>query len=73
MSRTEELKDRIEARKLSLQARIKDLQADGRATSREEVQKLQSKLDDLSESVKDGWDNLTENIAGKLNTWLKDD
>jgi hypothetical protein len=36
-------------------------------------QKLQSKLDALADSVKDGWDNVTEAVAGKLNDWLKDD
>ena len=73
MSRTDELKDRVEAKKLSLQAKIKELQADARSTSREEAQNLQSKLDALTDSVKDGWDDVTEAVASKLNDWLKDD
>ncbi len=73
MSQTDELKNRIEAKKLRLQAKIKELQADTEASSREQAQKLQAKLDSLNESVKDGWDNVTDAIAGKLNDWLKDD
>jgi hypothetical protein len=73
MSQADELKKRVEAKKLSLQAKIKELQADTQATSREQAQKLQSKLDSLGDNVKDGWDNMTEAVAGKLNEWLKDD
>jgi ElaB/YqjD/DUF883 family membrane-anchored ribosome-binding protein len=73
MGQIDELKDRVEAKKLRLQANIKELQADTRSTSREEAQKLQSKLDALTDSVKDGWDNITDAVAGKLNSWLKDD
>ena len=73
MSQVDELKDRVEAKKLSLQAKIKELQADARSTSREEAQNLQSKLDALTDSVKDGWDDVTEAVASKLNAWLKDD
>ena len=73
MSQMDELKDRVEAKKLSLQAKIKELQADARSTSREEAQNLQSKLDALTDSVKDGWDDVTETVASKLNDWLKDD
>ena len=73
MSKADELKNRVEAKKLSLQAKIKELQADTEATSREQVQKLQSQLDSLTESAKGGWENMPEAVAGKLNEWLKDD
>jgi hypothetical protein len=73
MSQKDELKNRVEAKKLRLQAKIKELQADASSTSRNEANKLQAKLDGLSESVKDGWDDLTDAISGKLNEWLKDD
>jgi DNA-binding transcriptional MerR regulator len=73
MSQTDELKNRVEAKKLSLQAKIKELQADTQATSREQAQKLQAKLDSLNESIKGGWDEVTDAVAGKLNEWLKDD
>ena len=73
MSQMDELKDRVEAKKLRLQARIKELQADARSTSREEAQNLQARLDALADSVRDGWDDMTEAVAKKLNDWLKDD
>ena len=73
MSQKDELKNRVEAKKLKLQAKIKELQADASSASRDEAHKLQAKLDGLSESVKDGWDDLTDAISGKLNEWLKDD
>lgn len=73
MSRSDELKTRIEAKKLKLRAKIKELQADGQSASREEAKKLEAKLDSLSKSMKGGFDNLSEAVAGKLNDWLKDD
>jgi hypothetical protein len=73
MSQKDELKNRVEAKKLNLQAKIKEPQADASSESREEMRKLQAKLDTLGESVKEGWDDLTEKVSGKLNEWLKND
>jgi len=73
MSKKEELKDRVEAKKLRLQAKLRELKADTRSTSRDEAKKLQAKLDALSKSLKGGWGDLSETVAGKLNDWLKDD
>ena len=73
MSQINELKDRVEAKRLRLQARIKELKADTRATAREESSKLEAQLDALADSIKGGWDSVTEAVAGKLNDWLKDD
>jgi len=73
MSQKEELKNRVEAKKLKLQAKLKELQANASSDSREEIKKLEARLDALSESVKDGWDDLTEKVSGKLNQWLKED
>ncbi len=73
MSQQDELKDRVEAKKLRLQAKLRELKADTRSTSRGEVEKLQAKLDALSKELKGGWGSLTEKVAGKLNDWLKDD
>jgi predicted trehalose synthase len=73
MSHTEELKDRVEAKKLRLQAKLRELRADTRSTSRDEAKKLQDKLDALGESLKGGWGDLSDTVSGKLNDWLKDD
>lgn len=73
MSQRDELRDRVEAKKKRLEAQLSEFKADARSTSREQSQQLQAKLDALTESLKDGWDDLTEGVAGKLNAWLKDD
>jgi hypothetical protein len=73
MSQKSELKNRVEAKKLKLQAKIKELQANASSDSREEVKKLEARLNALGESLRDGWDDLTENVSSKLNQWLKDD
>jgi hypothetical protein len=73
MSHKAELKDRIEAKKKRIEAQVSEFKADARSTSREESEKLESKLDELADSLKDGWDEMTEAVAAKLNHWLKDD
>jgi hypothetical protein len=73
MNQREELKDRVEAKKLRLQARLRELKADTRSASREEAKKLQAKLDALSKNLKGGWGSVTEKLASKLNDWLKED
>ncbi len=73
MSQRAELKDRVEAKKKMLEAKIHELKADARSTSREESEKLQAKLDDLGESLQQSWEDMSEAVAGKLNKWLKDD
>lgn len=73
MNQRNELKDRVEAKRLRLQAKIRELKADTRSASREEAKKLQAKLDALSKNLKGGWGNMTEKVMGKLNDWLKDD
>lgn len=67
----EELKNRVDARKRVLEARYLELKADTQERAREERDRVKRKLDDLQETVKDGWDNLSEKVAAKLNDWLK--
>ena len=70
MGRTEELKDRIKARQRELEGRYHELKADSRAEARQERDKVKRKLDELQETVKDGWDNLSDKVSAKLNDWL---
>jgi hypothetical protein len=67
----EELKNRVDARKRVLEARYLELKADTQERAREERDRVKRKLDDLQEAVKDGWDNLSDKVAAKLNDWLK--
>jgi hypothetical protein len=73
MSQKDELRDRVEAKKKRILARIDELKADTRSAAREESEKLQAQLDALAETVKGRWEDLSEAVAGKLNDWLKDD
>jgi hypothetical protein len=67
----DELKDRVKAKKAELESRYHELKADGRAEAREESGKLKRKLDELQETVRDGWDDLSDKVSAKLNEWLK--
>ena len=73
MGEWEELRNRVEAKKHRLLARINELKADGRSESTERLDNLQAKLDELAKNVKNGWDNISDAVAEKLNEWLKDD
>ena len=70
LSRQEELKDRIKAKQRELESRYNQLKADSRAETREERNRVKSRLDELQESIKDGWDNVSDRVAAKLNEWL---
>ena len=70
ISRQEELKDRIKAKQRELEARFNELKADSRSEARDERDRVRSRLDELQEAIKDGWDNLSDRVTAKLNTWL---
>jgi hypothetical protein len=70
ISNTEELKNRIKAKQHELQARYEELKADSRSEARGEREKVKSRLDELQETIKDGWDNLSDKVSAKLNNWL---
>jgi hypothetical protein len=71
LNKTDELKDRVEARKHELLSRFNDLKADSRADAAGERDRIKSKLDELEGSLKDGWDRVSDAVASKLNDWLK--
>jgi len=61
-----ELKDRIEAKKHELMSRLSELKADSRAEAREQSAKIKLHLDEVEDYIKEGWDKATV----KLNEWL---
>jgi len=65
-NQTKELKDRIDAKKHELMARLSELKADTRAEAGEQTAKIKERLDELEEHLKAGWDK----AAAKLNEWL---
>jgi len=70
VSQKEELKDRIQAKKKLLEAKLHELRADSRKNSRAAVADVERKLDDLNEALKKGWDNVSETVAKRVNKWL---
>ena len=68
-----ELKDRVEAKRMRLQAKLAELKAEGRKESRETIEQLETKLDELRGMLREGWDRVSEPAAAKLNEWLSDD
>lgn len=65
-----ELKYRVEAKQHELQARIAQLKADGTKASKDAIDKVQAKLDEAEQTLSDGWNNLSESAASRLNQWL---
>jgi len=65
-NKTGELKDRIEAKKHELLARLSELKADSRAEAREQQSRIKLKLDELEGYLKEGVDK----AQLKINEWL---
>ena len=72
-SNKKELKHRVEAKKKEFQAEIERLKADSSQSARDVQGGLEDKLGQIQAVLKDGWDNLTEEAASKLNGLLSDD
>lgn len=71
MTKLDELKDRVEAKRHELLAKLSEMKADSRAEIRQQHDKLRAKLRELEGHLKDGWDKVTNDVASKLNDWLK--
>lgn len=73
MSQTKELSDRVTAKRKEIEGKLYKARADSRKESREAADGLEKKLKELNEMVKDGFDNVSEAVAKKLNDWLGKD
>lgn len=71
LTQKEILKNRAEAKKKELEARLAKLKADARDEAATEVQQIRTALDDLTEAARRGWDNLTEKLAARVNDILE--
>ena len=71
--KTEELKNRVEAKKHKLLAKYNELKADTRQEAGEARNRVKARLDQLEESVKTGWDNMSDAAKTKLNQLLNED
>lgn len=70
LSKREELRDRVEARKHELLAKYNELKADTRKEAGDARTRLKARLDELESDLKEGWDNMSEAVAAKLDQWL---
>ena len=70
-SKTGELKDRVEAKKHELRARLAQRKAGARTDAGDAYTSVKKKLDELEGHLKDGWDKVGDKVSAKLNEWLK--
>jgi hypothetical protein len=73
LTKQEELKDRIDARKHELLKKFSELKADTRHEAIEARAKVKQKLDELEVHLKGGWEKLTASTYTKLDQWLQRD
>ena len=71
LDKSDELKDRIEARKHELLAKYNELKADSRKEAGETRTKLKARLDELEAHLKAGWAKVSDDVRVKLNRWLE--
>ena len=69
--KTSELRHRVEAKKKELEASLERAKADAQGEVSEAVERIQLKLNELNDYLREGWDNLSEAVADRLNEWLK--
>jgi hypothetical protein len=70
LTKQDELKDRVEATRHLLQARLAELKADTRHDAIAAKDKINSALEELDKTLGDGWDKATEAVTSKLSAWL---
>ncbi len=67
----EELKHRVLAKKHELQQKLEQFQADAQGKADQKVGQIESKLKEMDDILRSGWEQLTEAGANRLNEWLK--
>jgi len=70
LDKSDELRDRIEARKHELLAKYNELKADSRKEASETRTRLKTRLDELEAHLKLGWAKVSDDVRVKLNRWL---
>lgn len=71
LDKSDELRDRIEARKHELLSKYNELKADSRAEASETRTRLKARLDELESHLKLGWAKVSDEVRTKLNHWLE--
>jgi hypothetical protein len=73
LKKSDELEDRVEARRHELLAKMHELKADTRAGASDARDKMKAKLAEIEDDVRDGYENLSDAVRTKLNSWLDRD
>ena len=71
-TRTQELRDRIDAKTKRVEAKIHELKADASANSRKKSEELERKLAEVRADLKGGFGNLKDGTLDKINAWLSE-
>jgi hypothetical protein len=71
LDKSDELQDRIEARKHLLQAKLSELKADARVHAAEARTRVEHRLEELELHLKAGWAKVNAEVRTKLNHWLE--
>ena len=71
LDKSDELRDRIEARKHELLAKYNELKADSRKEASETRTRLKARLEELEGHLKIGWAKVSDDVRVKLNRWLE--
>ena len=70
LDKSDELRDRVEARKHELLAKYNELKADSKRDAAQARDKVKAKLDELELHLKNGWTKVSDDVRTKLNKWL---
>jgi hypothetical protein len=71
IEKSDELRDRVEARKHELLAKYNELKADSRHEAAEARTRLKARLDEIELHLKAGWAKVNADVRTKLNDWLE--
>jgi hypothetical protein len=71
LNKSDELKDRIEARKHELMSKYNELKADTRKEAGAARDSIKARLAEVEDALKDGWDNVSDAVKTKLSGWLE--
>ena len=71
LEKSDELRDRVEARKHELLAKYNELKADSRREAAEARTRVKARLDEVERYLKSGWDKITDDVRTTLNKWLE--
>lgn len=63
------LRSRVESKRKLLEMRLFQIRVNAHA--KEERNRLQSKLDELDDALKEGWEQLSDKGARKVESWLQ--